>query len=325
MRRQAFDVLVVGPVVRDHLFVTKAEAPAYGQVIDVKEVPVTLAGSGANVAVALARLGLKVGLVTAVGRDPRGEDVLRELSKEGIDTGLVARVSLAETGLSVTVLRGGSERPPLVFRSLGASSLIETTEEVQKMLHTTTWLYLAEFSGMWASLVGSLLEALLNEPTNLAWHPGAAFSPSEAKELQGQLLARSRLLFVNEQEAVALSASGTTHGDLERALVGRGAGTVVLTLGKEGAHVRAENLHVSASPPSTAVLDTQGAGDAFRAGFLAGFLHSEDPAVALQWGLTNAASVVGSHTTQKGLLAQSVLEERLRKHPIAVDRSMVEA
>jgi sugar/nucleoside kinase (ribokinase family) len=103
-------------------------------------------------------------------------------------------------------------------------------------------------------------------------------------------------------------------------------GTVVLTLGKEGAHARAENLHVSASPPSTAVLDTLGAGDAFRAGFLAGFLRQgEDPAVALQWGLTNAASVVGSHTTQKGLLAQSVLEERLRKHPIAVDRSMVEA
>lgn len=316
---------------------TKAEVLGFGQTIDVNEVPVTFTGSGANVSVALARLGLKVGLITAVGRDALGDDILRELSKEGVDTSLVARVSLVETGLSVTVLRSSRASPPLVFRHRGAVDLLEVTEEVQKMLHTTQWLYLTEFSNAWEPAVSALLETLAGESTSLAWHPETPFlgfsSFAEKRELVSALLARCRVLFVNESEAEALSAGdghasrgpavpASVHGDLERALRSRGADMVVLTLGEEGAHARAENLHVSARPPSTAVLDARGAGDAFRAGFLAGFFHSaEDPAVALSWGLMNAASVVGSYTTQQGLLARSVLEERLRKNRIVVDQA----
>lgn len=322
MRRQAFDVLVVGPVVQDQLFVTKkAEAPGYGQTLEVKEVPVTLAGSGANIAVALARLGVKVGLVAAVGRDARGDDVVRELAAEGVDTRLVARVSLVQTGLSVTVLPEGGGTIPLTLGYQGANELVEVTEEVQKMLHTTQWLYLTAFSGAREAHVSLLLETLRQEPTKLAWHPQPS-APPKAQELITDVLARTDLLFVNEEDARLLTGSSADHEAVERALRLKGPKTVVMSRGEKEAHVLADHVHVSAPPPRASVRDPRGAGDAFRAAFLSGVLHTNgDVAVALQWALTNAASAVSSLTTQRGLLGRPVLEERLRVQRIAVEKS----
>lgn len=322
MRRQAFDILVLGPLLRDHLFVTKGEPLAYGGTIGVKEVPVTLSGSGANVALALARLGSKVSLVTAVGRDARGDDALRELSNENVDTSLAARASLVETGLSVTVLADRGEREPLVLRAAGATDLIEITEEVLKTLHTTQWLYLSGFQGAWAQQVGSLLDTLARESVRLAWHPGPGVALGE-RDLVTALLQRTEVLFVNEEEGQKLAESQSTHESIEAGLRRRGASVVSLTRGSGGAHVQDARTHVSAAAPSTPVVDPRGAGDAFRAAFLVGFVSSGgDVAVALEWGLTNAASVVSSYTTQRGLLSRAVLEERLRVQRVSIERSV---
>lgn len=322
MRRQAFDVLVVGHVALDHLFVTKEKGVRFGATLDVKEVPVTLAGSGANVAVALARLGVKVGLVAAVGRDTRGDEILKSLGADGVDTGLVARVSLAETGLGVTVLPDGTQTP-LVLRCRGANDLIEVTEEVQKMLHTTQWLYLTKLTRAFSPQVRLLLDALSHEAARLAWHPGPPVASLDANVVT-PLLARCDCLFVNEDDAGALAPGAKGHADIERALRRKGAKTVVLTHGHNDAHVLADDAHLAGKPPTSTAADPRGAGDAFRAAFLAGMVHGKgDRELALQWALANAASVVSSLTTQRGLLTKTVLEERIRTKKIPLERSIV--
>lgn len=326
MRRQPFDVLVVGPVARDFLFVTDPkDALAYGHTLDVKEVPVTLAGHGANVAVALARLGVKVGLVAAVGKDPRGDEILEELGREGVDTGLTTRVSLAETGLTVTLLPGRVTASPLLLRAPGANDLVEITEEVQKMLHTTRWVYLASLTGAWEAQLRILLDTLAQEPTKLAWHPGPAQIAGDHAVLR-PLLSRTDLLFVSEADAATLAEIAQGHEAVERSLRRKGVKTVVLTHGAEGAHVATENVHLQARPPAMKTIDPRGSGDAFRAAFLAGVLHDErDFSTALRWGLSNAASVAGSHTTQRGLLSRGVLVERLKKAALPVEKRAARA
>lgn len=323
MRRQAFDVLVIGPTEREFLFATKADAVGYGSVLEVKEVPVSLSGSGANVAVGLSRLGLKVGLVTALGRDVLGDQLVKELSAEGVETGLIARVSLATTGLAMTVFRerGGNA---FVVRSGGANDLLEVTEEVQTMLHTTKWVYIAGISGAWETVVTMLLETLRHEQTRLAWAPGA-LQIRASRQLVDAVLERAAVLFVSAEDAKELSGRSGTHEALEMALASRGVDTVCLSLGRGDLHVRKEQLHLRTSVPHKTVVDPRGADDAFRAGFLAGLQHTEDAATALQWGVMNATSVAGTYTTQRGLLAKSVLEERLRTQPVAIDKSATES
>ncbi len=322
MRRQAFDILVVGPVALEYLFVSKEATVGYGQTVDVKEVPVTMAGHGANVAVALARLGTKVGLVSAVGRDARGDQILSTLAKEGVETGLVARVSLAGTALGVTVLPPSGKKESLVLRAPGASDLIEISEEVQKMLHTTQWLYLAPLSGAWEPQARLLLDTLARETTRLVWHAAVPTGDGTA-DLVAQLLERTEVLFVNTEEAQALAGEGGSHDALERGFRRRGVNTVVLTQGAEGAHALTDSLHLSARPPAgPPAVDPRGAGDAFRAAFLAGLIAAGgDVSTALPWGLVNATSVVGSLTTQKGLLSRSVLEARLKNLRLGVEKT----
>lgn len=320
MRRQAFDALVIGPVALDHLFITKGEPLAYGTLVEVKEVPVTLAGGGANTAVALARLGLKVGLVGAVGRDPRGDDVVKALAAEGVETGLMARVALAETGLGVTILpEKGKE--PVLLRYRGANDLIELTEEVQKMLPTTSWLVLDRLPATWEPLVTTLLESLPDEPTRLALHPTPAVL-TKSPDLLRRLLERTDVLFADLDEAKELIGGGReTAADCARALRARGVKTVVISSVRDPVHVVSEQLHLTAKPLGITVLDPRGAGDAFRAGFLAGAFHAQgDLTTALPWGVLNAASVVSTRTTQKGLLTKGVLENRLRTTKVSVEQ-----
>jgi sugar/nucleoside kinase (ribokinase family) len=81
-----------------------------------------------------------------------------------------------------------------------------------------------------------------------------------------------------------------------RAQVARGTESVVCTLGADGALAVDSSGQVSrvAATPVAAVLDTNGAGDAFAAGFLAATLDGEAVPAALQAGAAQAASALGT-------------------------------
>lgn len=321
MRRQAFDVLVIGPTERNLLFVTREEALARGSVLEVKEVLPTLAGSGANAAIGLARLGLKVGLVSAVGRDPLGDQVVSDLAGEGVETALVTRVSLAATGLVATIVREGGG-PLLTVRSRGANELLEVTEEVQTMLHTTEWLYLTGLSGASETPTRMLLDALASEATRLFWAPGPEQSAGD-RGMLGALLERTNVLLATSEEAQGLLGAGGEHEELERGVKSAGAQTVMLLEAEGSVHVVADHLHLTAVIPSAPGADVRGVRDALGVGFLAGSTRGGDPTVALQSGVTNAVSVASSLATQRGLLTKAVIEERLRTQPVPIEKSTV--
>ena len=64
----------------------------------------SLGGVARNVAENLARLGVKVSLMTAVGDDPAGQEVWREARNSGIDTSLSLIVDGGRTGAYLAVL-----------------------------------------------------------------------------------------------------------------------------------------------------------------------------------------------------------------------------
>jgi 5-dehydro-2-deoxygluconokinase len=68
---------------------------------DVASWDAMVGGSPANVAVAAARLGLRAGILTAVGEDLVGDWVLRALAREGVETAFVARKRGPDTSLAL--------------------------------------------------------------------------------------------------------------------------------------------------------------------------------------------------------------------------------
>lgn len=96
-------------------------------------------------------------------------------------------------------------------------------------------------------------------------------------------------------------------GEFLRSCVDRGVKVAVCTLGAEGAIAMTaadrELLHVPATPVEV-VVDTNGAGDGFMAGFLAAHLHGTDVAHALVAGAHQAARALGT------IQLSPLLEER---------------
>ncbi len=97
------DVVVLGQIARDLVLVVD-EVPDAGNSAAVRRHREMLGGKGANQAVGLARLGVRVALVGVVGADRIGEDLLRQARRDGIDVSRVVRRE--ESGLIVDVLDG---------------------------------------------------------------------------------------------------------------------------------------------------------------------------------------------------------------------------
>ena len=113
-----FDLVVVGDCNPDVLVLGSDVTPAFGQQEKlVDRMSLEIGGSASITAVAAARLGLRVALVAAVGRDAAGTFMLDALAREGVDvSAVVIRDGLA-TGMTVALSRGGDRA---ILTALGA-------------------------------------------------------------------------------------------------------------------------------------------------------------------------------------------------------------
>jgi ribokinase len=215
-------------------------------------------GKATNQAVAAARLGAPVRLVTVLGRDERGRRALAYFEAQGIDTSWVVSVD-GPTDMGFVVL------PPSKIPA------IATAQDRSRELNETTVGAAAE-AIRGGSFVLSQLEApqeaaLAAFRTARAAGVATILNPAPALELDAELLALTDVLVPNEHEAAVLAGRDGAPGELSSELAGRlGVATVVVTAGDDGAyfvHAGESSGHVPA--PRVEAADTTGAGDAFVA------------------------------------------------------------
>ncbi len=243
--------------------------PAPGASVHVRRGVEGLGGKGANQAVVLARTGVPVTFVAAIGWDARGDAVAGVLAGEGLAGGLL-RVRVA-TDWSV-ILVTDIENAVLTTRE---AALALTGEAVAAALAGAR-------TGDLCLLQGNLSLETTRGAITAARARGmaVAFNPSPVDPGFAALFGDVDILFVNSDEAAAF-------GDAVAS-----AGSVVRTLGAEGA-VLDGTLHVPAVRAQ--VVDPTGAGDAFLGAALAVSREREwhiDQA-ALEAGARAAALVVG--------------------------------
>src|SRR5687767_1786834 len=94
-----WDVVVVGSCNTDYL-IRGGKLPAPGETSQGEEFYEGPGGKGANQAVAAARLGVRVALVTRIGNDARGDDFAKRLAAEGVDTRHLVRDPVSHTGVA---------------------------------------------------------------------------------------------------------------------------------------------------------------------------------------------------------------------------------
>jgi sugar/nucleoside kinase (ribokinase family) len=302
-----FDLLVLGDVNPDLVLTGEDLIPAFGQAEQLLDAAsLTIGGSGAILACAAARLGLRTAIVGAVGDDLFGRFMTDALTERGVDVSGIVTVAGESTGLTVILARP-DDRAILTFPGTCAALTGEAVPRDllgrSRHVHVASFFLQTRLAPALPQLFEEVHAAGATTSLDPNWDPGELWDGGLA-----DVLAVTDVFLPNAQEAQRIAGLEAT-ADAAAALATTGA-LVAVKLGPQGAlAASAEREPVSVSPSFDIVpVDTVGAGDSFDAGFLAALLRGEDAERALALGC-----VCGALSTQAagGTAAQPTLEQAL--------------
>jgi ribokinase len=250
--QRPFDVVVAGSINAD-LVVRVDRRPAAGETVLGGELAVHPGGKGANQAVAAARLGARVSMIGAVGRDGYGELLLDSLGAAGVDASGVERVD-APTGVALIVVDRAGENSIVVAPGANATVSPDVIAAHRDELGR------AAVCVLQGELPPAAVEAAAREAAAQGTRVVLNLAPPLA--LSPDVLALCDPLVLNEHEAAQVLGAGVEAGATTQ-LLRRGPRSVVLTLGSRGAVADDGSGPVAISAPRVRVADTTGAGDAF--------------------------------------------------------------
>ncbi|MFG2137531.1 ribokinase [Streptomyces sp. NPDC048650] len=251
-----YEVLVVGSANAD-LTVRVERRPGAGETVLGTDLVESAGGKGANQAAAAARLGGRTALLARIGGDAFGELLLGAQRDAGTDVASVIVDPAARTGTAMIIVDPDGDNSIVV--SPGANAAL-TPDDVAAAADVIA-----------ASAVVSLQLEIPMESVRAAAEAAQAagtrvvLNPSPAPDdLAPELLAAADPLVVNEHEARSLSGlADGAPAQWAKALREKGARSVVITLGGDGALVLDASEVTEVPGVRVTPVDTTGAGDAF--------------------------------------------------------------
>ncbi len=270
-------------------------------------------GNAANAAVAFARLGLDSGLISNVGSDSFGRDIILALEKNDVDTRFV-HINRGKLSNYHYVLWYKEERTILIKHE-------EYDYQWPRFRQSDIpkWVYFSSISKNSLEEYHDFVVEWLNRhpEVSLAFQPGTFQLEAGAGRLK-ELYKRTQILIVNREEAVIVSGGDYDDvGDLIDKLHALGPQTVVITDGPKGAYASdgTNRFFMPPYPDPNPPLERTGAGDAFASTFVAALIKGNTLEGALQWAPINSMNVVQHVGARSGLLTEKELEKLLEHAP----------
>ena len=305
------DVVTLG----EALVLLAADQP--GPLASVQSFTSYTAGAETNVAVGLARLGLRVGWASRLGDDAYGHQLLKAFTQEGVDCQHVATVAGERTGFMYKGRVDDGTDPPIEYHRANSAASHMGSQDVD-----TAWLMQARHlhvTGVFPALSDSTLAATrLAMQTMRAHGKTISFDPNvrpalwpdaaRMRDTLNDLAAQADWVLPGLDEGRQLTGQ-TTPEAIARFYVEAGASHVVVKLGADGAYYQGPDAqgYVGAYPVSR-VVDTVGAGDAFAVGVISGLLEQLPIQQAVQRAAWMGARAVQVRGDTEGLPTRDALQ-----------------
>lgn len=285
--------------------------PGPGETLEAPTFEMGCGGKGANQAVAAARLGAEVMMVTRVGDDVFADNTIRNLASFGVDTRHVVKVAGKSSGVAPIFVEQSGENSILIVKGANADLLpVEVDKAAGDLKECGLILMQMEVP---VETVYHTIEFAAQNGIETILNPAPA-----AANLDPERIRQVTFLVPNESELALLSGLPTdTDEDIvsaARSLIARGIRTVIVTLGGRGARMITSNEIVNIEPVKVTPKDTTGAGDAFIGSFARFYAETREVVSSLKKASLYAAHSITRPGTQKAYASIEEFEAFCRDH-----------
>ena len=308
-----FDILCAGLVVADFVGAPVVAMPASGGIVTTPRIELTIGGSAANVAVDVAKLGLRVGIAALIGDDPLGQFVRDSLQRERVQCDHLEVTATAQTASTLIVNVQGEDRR--FIHAVGANAEFTGESLTREVLRDCRILCVGGF-GLNPQLSG----ANVRRAFRIARELGVTTvldvvisDPAPAWEMLHEVLPETDLFLPNQDEGRLILGIDDPQEQARR-FSAAGAKTVIVTRGSRGSILfDGQQMWEAAAFPVEQV-DGTGGGDAIVAGYVYGLLQSASPTECLAYGAALGASCVRAAGATTSVFRREELEEYVRSH-----------
>jgi len=254
-------------------------------------------GAAANLAVNVAKLGGRSAIVAKTGIGAFGQYCKNELNRFGVLTDYLVMDHRVRTTMVFVARTAGTPDFEVARQGDAALRPEDVPEEAiarARIVHTTAFALSREpcrSAVLHAVRLAKQQKKLVSLDPN--YHPDVWRDLFEARAVLGEMYRFVDLTKPSLDDAERLWGPGRSPEEYVRIYAELGAGTVVLTMGAEGAIVRHDGENTYVAPRDLEVADATGAGDAYWSGFLVAWLDGHSP-------------------EECGLFAREVVERKLR-------------
>jgi len=280
------------------------------------------AGDSYNVAVYLARNGIKTRYLTAIGDDPYSDQMLARFRTEGIDTSAVHRIANSLPGLYLIQNSADGEREFFYYRSEAAVRQLFNKVPTAKLAEQLADAKVIYFSGISLAIFDQRSRAILFDLLSAAKQAGARLvfdtnyrsrlwpDSATCRAVINHFLTLVDIALVTDCDEQALYNDLCAETTLQR--LSQQVSEVVVKRGPEACLVLHQGQrHTIELAPVERLVDTTGAGDAFNAAYLAARLKGQPVDKAVLFGHQLASQVI----QHKGAIIQT---NRLEAEPTVI-------
>ena len=294
--------VVFGGCSLDNSFKQNADL-SYNSVPD-KSIP---GGKGSNQAVALARAGQNVKMVSIVGNNESGNKIIENLNNNNVDTSNVIKLDGIESdSCNIFVSVDGDndiQRSSQAIKQFTPETVKENAELLKGAKVVVTQ------SKLPREVYVELIDFCYENKISIVLTPCPSSVLKCSENGNEELLKKVSYITANKKEALEISECDNIFDAIKK------FPNLIVTAGEEGVYFfdNSEIVHVPAQKPEQ-ILDTTGAGDTFCGNFVASLMNNDSKIVAVKRGICASTIKLSKMGAQPGMPTKQELDGYIKKN-----------